>query len=140
MSRAVSIRSQLKKYMQRFGLPLESCEGDAKRLRKCLVTGYWRNVARWSADGTYRSVRGDTVRLLCRPCSFARVHHIHLRSYMCTHILCSSRGSLVLVGSFSMKWKRPRRHSACEGHRRSILYADCLVLRIRILTEIEPDW
>ena len=75
MSRAVSIRSQLKKYMQRFGLPLESCEGDAKRLRKCLVTGYWRNVARWSADGTYRSVRGDTVRLLCRRCSFARVYH-----------------------------------------------------------------
>ncbi|KAI9056633.1 P-loop containing nucleoside triphosphate hydrolase protein [Trametes sanguinea] len=61
MSRAVSIRSQLKKYMQRFGLPLESCEGDAKRLRRCLVTGYWRNVARWTADGTYRAVRGDTV-------------------------------------------------------------------------------
>ncbi|RPD79719.1 hypothetical protein L226DRAFT_178125 [Lentinus tigrinus ALCF2SS1-7] len=63
MSRAVSIRSQLKKYMQRFGLPLDSCEGDAKRLRKCLVTGYWRNVARWAADGTYRAVRGDTVSL-----------------------------------------------------------------------------
>lgn len=61
MSRAVSIRSQLKKYMQRFSLPLESCEGDAKRLRKCLVTGYWRNVARWHADGTYRAVKGDTV-------------------------------------------------------------------------------
>ncbi|KAI0371843.1 pre-mRNA splicing factor [Pilatotrama ljubarskyi] len=61
MSRAVSIRSQLKKYMQRFGLPLESCEGDAKRLRKCLVTGYWRNVARWTPDGTYRAVRGDIV-------------------------------------------------------------------------------
>ncbi|KAL1947483.1 hypothetical protein VTO73DRAFT_13207 [Trametes versicolor] len=61
MSRAISIRSQLKKYMQRFGLPLESCEGDAKRLRKCLVTGYWRNVARWVADGTYRAVRGETV-------------------------------------------------------------------------------
>jgi ATP-dependent RNA helicase DDX35 len=62
MSRAVSIRAQLKKYMQRFGLPLESCEGDAKRLRRCLVSGYWRNVARWAADGTYRSVRGNTVR------------------------------------------------------------------------------
>ncbi|GBE82564.1 Pre-mRNA-splicing factor ATP-dependent RNA helicase prp22 [Sparassis crispa] len=61
MSRAVSIRSQLKKYMQRFGLPLESCEGDAKRLRKCLVSGYWRNGARWVADGTYRSVRGNTT-------------------------------------------------------------------------------
>ncbi|EPQ58523.1 P-loop containing nucleoside triphosphate hydrolase protein [Gloeophyllum trabeum ATCC 11539] len=59
MSRAVSIRSQLKKYMQRFGLPLKSCEGDAKRLRQCLVSGYWRNGARWVADGTYRSIRGN---------------------------------------------------------------------------------
>jgi len=61
MSRAVSIRSQLKKYMQRFGLPLQSCEGDAKRLRQCLVSGYWRNCAKWMADGTYRSVKGDKV-------------------------------------------------------------------------------
>ncbi|KAF8525705.1 P-loop containing nucleoside triphosphate hydrolase protein [Gautieria morchelliformis] len=61
MSRAVSIRAQLKKYMVRFNLPLESCEGDAKRVRQCLVSGYWRNGARWIADGTYRSVRGDKV-------------------------------------------------------------------------------
>ena len=57
----MSIRSQLKKYMQRFGLPLESCEGDSKRLAKCLVSGYWRNGARWTADGTYHSVRGNIV-------------------------------------------------------------------------------
>ncbi|KDQ29090.1 hypothetical protein PLEOSDRAFT_1039866 [Pleurotus ostreatus PC15] len=37
MSRAVSIRSQLKKYMQRFNLPIQSCEGDGKRLRQCLT-------------------------------------------------------------------------------------------------------
>jgi ATP-dependent RNA helicase DDX35 len=61
MSRAVSIRLQLKKYMQRFNLPIESCEGDSKRLAKCLVSGYWRNGARWTADGTYRSVRGNIV-------------------------------------------------------------------------------
>ena len=61
MSRAVSIRAQLKKYMQRFGLPTESCEGDARRLRRCLVSGYWRNGARWAADGTYRAVRGGAV-------------------------------------------------------------------------------
>ncbi|KAJ3794087.1 hypothetical protein GGU11DRAFT_343733 [Lentinula aff. detonsa] len=59
LSRAVSIRAQLKKYMQRFNLPLESCQGDAKRLRRCLVSGYWRNGARWVGDGTYRSVRGN---------------------------------------------------------------------------------
>ncbi|KAJ3761856.1 P-loop containing nucleoside triphosphate hydrolase protein [Lentinula raphanica] len=59
LSRAVSIRAQLKKYMQRFNLPLESCQGDAKRLRRCLVSGYWRNGARWVGDGTFRSVRGS---------------------------------------------------------------------------------
>ncbi|KAG8923302.1 hypothetical protein FRC02_011231 [Tulasnella sp. 418] len=46
---------------RRFGLPLDSCEGDAKRLRQCLVSGYWRNGARWMPDGTFRAVRGDTV-------------------------------------------------------------------------------
>ncbi|KAF5373103.1 hypothetical protein D9758_001733 [Tetrapyrgos nigripes] len=61
MSRAVSIRAQLKKYMQRFNLPIESCQGDAQRLCRCLVSGYWRNGARWVADGTYRSVRGNKV-------------------------------------------------------------------------------
>ncbi|KAJ7734918.1 P-loop containing nucleoside triphosphate hydrolase protein [Mycena maculata] len=72
MSRAVSIRSQLKKYMQRFNLPIESCEGDAKRLRRCLVSGYWRNGARWVADGTYRSVRGN------------RTLHVHPTSVLFT--------------------------------------------------------
>jgi ATP-dependent RNA helicase DDX35 len=64
MSRAISIRTQLKKYMTRFNLPLENCEGDAKRLRKCLVSGYWRNGAKWMPDGTYRSVRDDRVGLI----------------------------------------------------------------------------
>ncbi|KAF9646866.1 P-loop containing nucleoside triphosphate hydrolase protein [Thelephora ganbajun] len=58
MSRAVSIRSQLKKYMHRFHLPIESCNGDARRLRQCLVAGHWRNSAQWCADGTYVSVYG----------------------------------------------------------------------------------
>ena len=67
LSRAVSIRSQLKKYMQRFNVQIESCQGDAKRLRQCLVNGYKQNGARWIADGTYRSIRGNTV---SAPCDF----------------------------------------------------------------------
>ncbi|KAF6764938.1 pre-mRNA splicing factor [Ephemerocybe angulata] len=61
MSRAVSIRSQLKKYMHRFELPIKSCEGDAKRLRQCLVSGYWRHSAKWQPDGTYLSVHGNKI-------------------------------------------------------------------------------
>ena len=87
LSRAVNVRAQLKRYMQRFGIwPLErwalprltiqlltchdSCEGDAKRLRKCLVSGYAdaSNLAKWAADGTYRSLRGDKVSSFCFWC------------------------------------------------------------------------
>lgn len=42
LSRAVSIRKQLKKFLDRFGIKLESCDGDAKRLRRCLVSGYFK--------------------------------------------------------------------------------------------------
>jgi ATP-dependent RNA helicase DDX35 len=57
LSRAMSIRKQLKKYLDRFGIPSISCDGDAVRLRKCLVTGYFKNAARMLPDGTYKSAR-----------------------------------------------------------------------------------
>ena len=110
LSRAVSIRSQLKKYMQRFNLPTESCEGDAKRLRRCLVSGYWRNGARWAADGTYRSVRGTTVRFY----NFFELYthsHIFSRYCMCTPTPSSLHENRPPDGWYSMKWKRPRKPS-----------------------------
>ncbi|KAF9532436.1 P-loop containing nucleoside triphosphate hydrolase protein [Crepidotus variabilis] len=80
MSRAVSIRAQLKKYMQRFNLPIESCEGDVKRLAKCLVSGYWRNGARWNADGTYRSIRGNMMNVI----ETKQILHVHPTSVLFT--------------------------------------------------------
>ncbi len=50
LSRAVAIRKQLRKYLDRFGVPVESCEGDGVRLRKCLVTGYFKVSRRNSVD------------------------------------------------------------------------------------------
>lgn len=66
MSRAVNIRSQLEKYMSRFGIVRggESCEGDAIRLRKCLTSGFFGFAARMQPDGSYRSVRENAVSLL----------------------------------------------------------------------------
>ncbi|ORY22759.1 pre-mRNA splicing factor [Naematelia encephala] len=61
LSRAMAIRKQLKKYLDRFGIKVESCQGDAKRLRRCLVSGYFKNAARMMPDGTYRSARENAV-------------------------------------------------------------------------------
>ena len=104
LSRAVNVRAQLKRYMQRFGIwPLErrerpyivmqllisrdSCEGDGKRLRKCLVSGYADagNIGKWAVDGTYRTLRGDKV----STCYFWVIRctkHISLPSFQVLHV------------------------------------------------------
>lgn len=61
LSRAVSIRGQLAKYLARFSVPIISCGGDALKIRRCICSSYFRNAAKMSLDGTYRSVREDVV-------------------------------------------------------------------------------
>lgn len=54
----MSIRKQLKKYLDRFGIPVVSCEGDAVRLRKCLVSGYFKVSC---GRGLARILRGGMI-------------------------------------------------------------------------------
>ncbi|KAI5475390.1 DUF1605-domain-containing protein [Pseudohyphozyma bogoriensis] len=61
LSRALSIRTQLKKYLQRFDIPIVSCGEDHSKIRRCLTSGYFRNAAKLQPDGTYRSVREGTI-------------------------------------------------------------------------------
>jgi ATP-dependent RNA helicase DDX35 len=42
LSRAVSIRMQLRKYLQRFDVPLVSCGDDHAAIRRCLASGYFK--------------------------------------------------------------------------------------------------
>lgn len=71
LSRAVSIRSQLLKYLQRFSVPLRSCisSGDATPIRRCLVSGYFKNAAKFSPDGTYSLLREQGAILHVHPSS-----------------------------------------------------------------------
>ncbi|KAI0860484.1 P-loop containing nucleoside triphosphate hydrolase protein [Xylaria cubensis] len=66
LSRAVSIRAQLKRYLERFGLGADEGakahrEGIADRVRRCLTTGYFAHAAKMQPDGSYRNVEGGTV-------------------------------------------------------------------------------
>ncbi|KAG0148983.1 hypothetical protein CROQUDRAFT_359561 [Cronartium quercuum f. sp. fusiforme G11] len=60
LSRAMNIRLQLKKYLKKFEVPLVSSSSPVE-IRRCLVSGYFRNVARMNEDGSYRSAREGTV-------------------------------------------------------------------------------
>jgi ATP-dependent RNA helicase DDX35 len=62
LSRAVSVRQQLWRYLLRFFPDLESrsCElATETTIRKCLVKGYFAHAARMRPDGTFRVAGGD---------------------------------------------------------------------------------
>lgn len=59
LQRAVSTRDQLRKLLQRFDLPLVSCECDVEPVLRCLATGLFCNAAQREPGGTYRTSRGS---------------------------------------------------------------------------------
>lgn len=61
LQRACEIRTQLLKYLQRFGFPIASCGDDIDVIRRCIVRGFFANTAKLHMDGQYRTIRGDHV-------------------------------------------------------------------------------
>ena len=70
LTRAVSIRGQLKRYLERFNISVdESLANETQKhpaqlveqIRRCLTSGYFSHAARMQADGTFRTVDGGMV-------------------------------------------------------------------------------
>ncbi|KAL7950907.1 P-loop containing nucleoside triphosphate hydrolase protein [Trichoderma barbatum] len=71
MTRAISIRAQLKRYLERFNIKVDETLSSktssadhgnkADHIRRCLTSGYFAHAARMQADGTYRNVEGGTI-------------------------------------------------------------------------------
>ena len=71
MQRAVSIRNQLNRYLEKLGVKVEDSsatatsetrQGDkATGILKCLVTGFFSHGAKMQPDGTFRSVSGNVT-------------------------------------------------------------------------------
>jgi ATP-dependent RNA helicase DDX35 len=72
MTRAVSIRAQLKRYLERFNIDSneslasskpseEDMKIKAEQIRRCLTSGYFAQAARMQPDGTFRNIAGGTV-------------------------------------------------------------------------------
>ena len=60
--RAREVRTHLSGMLKEFcpkGTPFASCGEDNITLRKCLISGYFSNVAKLSSNGQYRTVRGN---------------------------------------------------------------------------------
>ena len=90
MSRAVSIRAQLKRYLERFAIDveetlavskkLENASSKGEQIRKCLTTGYFAHAARMQPDGTFKTVNGG-VTLHAHPSSLMFVSMLTIRRF-----------------------------------------------------------
>lgn len=69
LQRAVSIRAQLKRYLERFGIKTDESlssssyqQADLSRkpeqIQRCLTTGYFAHAAKMQPDGTFKAVSG----------------------------------------------------------------------------------
>jgi len=71
MTRAVSIRAQLRRYLERFGMNVDESSASnrtprdgankSEQIRKCLTTGFFAHAARMQPDGTFKTVSGGTI-------------------------------------------------------------------------------
>ena len=99
MTRAVSIRAQLKRYLERFGIDVEETLTSNKpdevvnkgeQIRKCLTAGYFAHAARMQPDGTFKTINGH-VTLHAHPSSLMFV------CYFSPH-LCETLLTIVRTG------------------------------------------
>jgi ATP-dependent RNA helicase DDX35 len=84
--RAVSIRGQLKRYLERFGIQVDESlstrHGGAgattspEQIQRCLTTGYFAHAAKMQPDGTFKTVSGGLT-LHAHPSSLMFVSILH---------------------------------------------------------------
>ena len=59
ITRALTIRQQLKRLLQKFKVKIVSSEGDPDVVCRCIVAGFFANAARLHASGGYRTIRDN---------------------------------------------------------------------------------
>ncbi|KLJ07094.1 hypothetical protein EMPG_17417 [Blastomyces silverae] len=66
MLKAVSIRAQLKRYLERFGIQVDeslssSSPAPPEQIQRCLTTGYFAHAAKMQPDGSFKPISGDII-------------------------------------------------------------------------------
>lgn len=110
LQRAVSVRAQLKRYLERFGITTEETlsshrqpdpSSQAERIQRCLTTGYFAHAAKMQPDGTFKTASGGLT-LHAHPTSLMFVSLLsNLPIFLLTEVRIERR-----IGSSSMRYCR----------------------------------
>lgn len=125
--RAVSIRGQLKRYLERFGIQTDETlsrhnapdlSNTPEQIQRCLTTGYFAHAAKMQPDGTFKTVSGGLT-LHAHPSSLMFVSFMQNPVSFCTQSLLIYRRTEKRTGSSSMKLCRRVRKRTFETLLRS---------------------
>lgn len=123
LQRAVSIRAQLKRYLERFGIQVDETLSASQRqadpsrkpeqIQRCLTTGYFAHAAKMQPDGTFKTVSGGLT-LHAHPSSLMFVCTISNVAYnlMALVLIILVSRTEKPIGSYSTKYcKQATKHS-----------------------------
>lgn len=69
MTRVLKVKQQLDYYMKKFKVEMRSCGENTEIIRKCILSGYFTNVAKKSGDGSYYETIRGKQKLFIHPSS-----------------------------------------------------------------------
>ena len=103
LRRVEKIRSQLVNMLKRYDIPMVSCETDDEKLRKCIISGFFANVAKYHPSGEYRTVRTDHP-LHLHPTSVLATEEKPAKLLIFHQVLCTSRDYMRDATVIQLDW------------------------------------
>ena len=103
LSRVERIRNQFVSLLKRYDVPILSCGDDDEAIRKCIITGFFANVARYHPSGEYRTIRNNHA-LHLHPTSVLANERKPPKLLVFHEVLCTSKDFMRDVTVIKLPW------------------------------------
>lgn len=103
LCRVERIRNQFVSLLKRYNVPIVSCGDNDEAIRKCIVTGFFANVAKYHPSGEYRSIRNNHP-LHLHPTSVLATERKPPKLLVFHEVLCTSKDFMRDVTVIKLQW------------------------------------
>lgn len=103
LCRVERVRNQFASLLKRYEIPISSCGSDDEPIRKCIVSGFFANVAKYHPSGEYRSIRNNQP-LHLHPTSVLSTERKPPKLLIFHQVLCTSKDFMRDVTVVKLPW------------------------------------
>lgn len=103
LCRVERVRNQFVSLLKRYEIPISSCGNDDEAIRKCIVSGFFANVAKYHPSGEYRSIKNNRP-LHLHPTSVLSTERKPPKLLVFHQVLCTSKDFMRDVTVIKLSW------------------------------------